>query len=420
MRSLTALVLFLLAAPAPEVRYFHFLRPIVLPPQSGGQACIVVDPSIFAHASPRLADLRVFQGETETPYVVRSDIPVVPEHQTAPILNLGSSDGKTVFDAAMPSGTYTDVQLELDGQNFLAAVAVSGSQTQTGGAQTKLGTYNIFDLTRQRLGRSTVIHLPASDFRFLHFQIAGSIAPASVKGLSITHSPKMQPDYVTVAQVTNGVLKGRDTVFKFEVQAHTPVDRVDILPGQKPANFNRNIEIKVTPEVAHPANEDSTTPAATTMSGGILRVHGVHEGQHIDEEQLTVAASETFNSLSKWQVAIVNHDDAPIEIKSVRLEMLERKLCFDAAASVGYVLYYGDFALAAPVYDYASLFEARPDAIVAHFGPEAANPVYQSRPDPRPFSEKHPALLWVALILVILILGLVALRSIKAAPPQPS
>jgi hypothetical protein len=53
-------------------------------------------------------------------------------------------------------------------------------------------------------------------------------------------------------------------------------------------------------------------------------------------------------------------------------------------------------------------------------GAETANPAYQPRPDLRPFTEKHPALLWMALILVMVLLGAVAIRSVKATQGKPS
>ncbi|HTP25185.1 MAG TPA: hypothetical protein VMK12_05915, partial [Anaeromyxobacteraceae bacterium] len=78
-----------------------------------------------------------------------------------------------------------------------------------------------------------------------------------------------------------------------------------------------------------------------------------------------------------------------------------------------YVLYYGDPALSAPRYDYATLFTEEPGAARATLGPELENPEYRPRPDERPFTERHPALLWVALVLVIALLGGIALRSAK-------
>ena len=221
MKLLAALALFFLAAPAPEIRYFQFERPVAMPAQASGQTCAVLDPSVFAHASAGLADLRLYQGTAETPYVVHSDVAVLPADQKISPINLGKTGGQTVFDAEMPDGTYSDIQLEVSGHDFLATVTVSGSQAEAGGPRTKLGSFTIFDLTRQRLGRSTVLHLPESDFHYLHFQIAGPIAPENVTGLSVTRQPKSQPKYVTVAETAKSTTKDRNSVFEFNVPAHT-------------------------------------------------------------------------------------------------------------------------------------------------------------------------------------------------------
>ena len=147
----------------------------------------------------------------------------------------------------------------------------------------------------------------------------------------------------------------------------------------------------------------------------------MQDGHRIDEERLAVSAPEAeFDDPAKWTITIDNHDDAPIQLTSVRLEMLERNVCFDATAGDVYTLFYGDSALAASVYDYAALFLFEQNPVAAQLGAETANPAYQPRPDERPFSERHPTLLWVALVLVIALLGAVALRSFKTAPANRS
>ena len=74
----------------------------------------------------------------------------------------------------------------------------------------------------------------------------------------------------------------------------------------------------------------------------------------------------------------------------------------------------------APQYDYATLFVPAANATAAQLGAETANPAYQPRPDMRPFTEKHPALLWIALVLVMVLLGAVAVRSVKATQGKVS
>jgi hypothetical protein len=192
-------------------------------------------------------------------------------------------------------------------------------------------------------------------------------------------------------------------------------------PGAQPSSFSRDVQVKVAPVARPPANDSTEPPRPFTVTGNILRVHSTQDGHRIDEEHLTIDAPQVnYDSPATWTVTIENGDDAPIQITSIQLEMTEHDLCFDAAAGAAYTLYYGDSALAAPQYDYAALFVPAANATTAQLGAETANPAYQPRPDTRPFTEKHPALLWMALILVMVLLGAVAIRSVKATQGKPS
>ena len=188
---------------------------------------------------------------------------------------------------------------------------------------------------------------------------------------------------------------------------------LSLFPEQR-ASFSRVVRVSASPVSQHPANDRTEPPATVASFGSLLRVHRVQDGHRIDEERLTLPAqSTTFESPTKWTVVIENGDDAPIQLGTVRLEMLERNLCFEASGGAAYTLYYGDAVLVAPRYDYASLFTAQVNPARAKVGPEKENADFQARPDDRPFTERHPILLWIALGLVILLLGTVALRSAK-------
>jgi len=253
----------------------------------------------------------------------------------------------------------------------------------------------------------------------LHFAIAGPVKPAQIGGLTVDRTAQSEPQYTAVAETSQMTQKGRDTVIQFTVPANVPVDRITFVPGGQPANFSRDVRVAVQPMPSRTSGEEEISPA-TSVYGNVLRVHGDHNGHRIDEEQLTVNVPGLSSGPagSQWTITIDNGDDPPIELKLVRLEMIQRKLCFDAAAGASYTLYYGDGALAAPRYDYARLFVAEKTPLDATLGPEQANPEYQERPDTRPFTERHPWLLWAALGVVILVLGAVALRTAKQAMPK--
>ncbi len=427
MKLKAAMVLLAVAAATPEVQYFRYERAIVpvaaarAAPPATAQECVPLDAGLYARAAPGLADVRLYRGtgsqSQETPYAIYEAEPVAAQTREIAALNVGSRGGETVFDAAMPEGKYSDVDVDVKAENFLATVSVSGRQAETGAAETKLGVYTIFDLTSQKLGRSTVLHLPESDFRYLHFAIAGPVKPEDVAGVTVERMSQGRQPYVTVAETGNVVQKGHESTVQFTLPAHVPVDRIEFVPGAQPANFSRAVTVKVAPAAVREMTEDEV-PRTAEGYGSVLRVHGTHDGRRIDEERLAIDAPyvDFSDAGTLWTVTIDNGDDAPLDLRAVRLEMAERKLCFDAVAGASYTLMYGDAALAAPRYDYATLFTPDTNAAQATPGPEQANPEYTARPDARPFTEKHPGLLWAALILVVLVLGGVALRTAKDTP----
>ena len=64
------------------------------------------------------------------------------------------------------------------------------------------------------------------------------------------------------------------------------------------------------------------------------------------------------------------------------------------------------------MYDYERLFVAADKPLTAQLGAETLNPGFQPPPEAdRPFTERHPEVLWIALIAVICALGVVALKS---------
>jgi len=402
-----------------------------------GQACAVLDGQIFPHAEPSLKDVRVFnaQGGTtrEVPYAITLSETVTEETQPARVLNLGMN-GKTsvVFDIEMPDRAYTDVMLDLVGQDFLATATVSGMDALGGGKTTALGVFTLFDLSSQRLSRDTTLPLQESTFRYLHVVLAVSPAPgargegqafvaspAMVVGAKVPPSREAQTVYSTVAStsvVTTGALaKARETRFDIALPLRVPVERVsfDIAPGFT-GNFSRDVRINASPVPASPLPEGTTLPVET-LTGNISRVHSVESGHKINEVQLSVPATlgSNLQTPAKVWVEVENGDDQPVPITAVRLEMRQRKLCFDTPASAaGLALYYGDPALAAPVYDYDRLFTPVDKPLAAELGAEELNVDFHPPPaEVKPFTERHPEVLWIGLIVVICVLGVVALKS---------
>jgi Protein of unknown function (DUF3999) len=412
------------ATPRPEAtdpQYLRYQRTITLH-NSSGQSCATIDPQIFPHAAPSLKDLRLTQDGHELPYAITLSEPQQPDSDTATIRNLGLRGRNIVFDLEMPNRPYTEIDLDLAGQDFLATASVSGTRDPNYANQTHLGDFTLFDLTTQHLSRSTSIHLQETSLPYLHIEL--SISPAAgtnaisptpealqkmVQGVTVPPSREAQSLYTTAARSSTITQRGRQSVATFTLPERIPIERVsfDLAPTYK-ANFSRDVHI-----TDHPDN--TANPASETLAGTILRVHLTQAGREVRQEQLSVPATlgSNMQSAATVQVAVENGDDTPLPIKAIRLEMRQRKICFDATGNQPLTLYYGDPALTAPQYDYARLFSPSGAIQTAQLGPEQSNPAYRARPDTRPLTDRHPHLLWIVLLIVICILAIVAIRSSK-------
>jgi hypothetical protein len=298
---------------------------------------------------------------------------------------------------------------------------VSGSR-KPGEPGTFLGSFTLFELSGQRLGASTSLPLAESNFPFLHVDLSAAAAPGTnafkaapemVTGAEVPPSREAQTVYTTVAETTEIVQRDQSSVATLAVPAHVPAERVSFTmqPGDK-TNFSRTVE--VFPQSIRPP--ESRIKFEPERFGGVIsRVRLTEGGREIRQESLAIVETIASNARmpAKVEVEVENGDDKPLAIRAVRLEMRERKICFDAPGQP-VTMYYGDAKLVSPVYDYSRLFQPVEAAGAASLGPEMENPSYVARAEqPQSLTERHPEILWVALLAVVSVLGVVAFRSAK-------
>lgn len=147
-------------------------------------------------------------------------------------------------------------------------------------------------------------------------------------------------------------------------------------------------------------------------------IYRFRQGESL-RESLHIVFPEVFARF--WRIELVNASDQ--SLPNVRLELtgLPRGLTFPAEPSHSYRLLYGNHKAASTQYDFARVF-GRPEKkvlLLAELGPEELTANYA---DPRPFTERHPNLLWFALAIAVVLLGYAALRALRApnsVTPQP-
>jgi hypothetical protein len=402
----------------PTISYFKYQRPVES--AGAGQHYLVVDETVWSHARPDLGDLRFFAGDTETPYTLQVERGGLEQNrQPVRVLQQASVGGKTQFLIDMSGITeYDHVFLNLTTKDFVAHAQVEGQDDPHGRQWAGLGGNVLYDFSKENLGSNSMLRLPRATYRYLRVTIDGPVKPADVTGATSEMRQEEKPVWRNVtAQYKTGAppktsvndygrprtQPGKYSFLTFDVPANVPVERLvfEIDPAQ--ANFRREVEIQ--DDKGHGIG-----------SGEINRIHMVRSGRKIDSEQREVSFSST--GPGTIVVAIYNGDDPPLKVTGARLLQHERRVYLNATGTGPLTLYYGDPKLESPVYDYAKLFQRESGAVAARLGPEAENAGYTGRPDERSWSDRHPALLWIAIVAAVAVLGALALRSIKTAAAQ--
>jgi Protein of unknown function (DUF3999) len=397
--NLGMLAVFLIASPS--ISFFKYQRP-VQSTQTGGQHYAVVDDTLWQHTRADLDDVRLYSGPNEIPFALTIERGSSgPEQKPLRILQPGTVGGKTQFLLDMAAAPeYDRVQLTLATENFVAHARVEGQDDPHGKQWATLGITTLYDLTEEKLGHNSTLQIPLSTYKYLRVTVDSSVKPSDVLQASAGETRAEKAVWRDVSRVTGGEQKGRETVFKFDVPNNVPAERISFTVEPAQRNFQRSVEVQ-------------DNKGRVLGTGEISRIHLLRNGQKIDVEETSLAVR--FTGPGTVQVLVHNGDDLPLKFVDASLQQYERRIYFEGEVGGTILLYYGDEKLSAPVYDYRKLFQTDANADRLTLGAEILNAAYTGRPDERQWSERHPAVLWAAILAAVLLLGGLSYRSLKSA-----
>ncbi len=389
------------ATPGPALSYFTNVRDIRIS-QPGQPNYFVVDEEIWSHARPDLSDLRIFDGEAQVQYALTEQRAGTSSHEeVARILNLGKVGDRTEFDLDMGQiAEYDRIRLQLDAKNFVVTASLAGSNALGRRPATQLPPATLYDFTREELGANYVLKLPASSFRYLHVQLSAGISPQQVKAATVYNLQETKASWSGVGSCGTPTQMLRTTVINCEWPLRVPLDRVRFQVDPKQINFRRAVTL-------------TESADRYESSGEITRVRLNRAGTTVVSEEMDVRVEGQTSG--RITITVDNGDNPPLAIAAVQLLSVERRVYFDPQEKSQLRLYYGDPKLVAPVYDFAHFFHADPAAVRAELGPGTHNQVYTGRPDDRPWSEQHKAVLWVAMLVAVAVLAALAIRGLKGS-----
>lgn len=399
MRPVLFLVIILAAGYDAAIPYFSKSRGVnVQSPDR--QNYFAVDPGIWKSARSDLADLRLYDGQTQVPYALVTETGGSSnEESPARILNLGKVGDHTEFDLDVRGlNEYGRVRLDLEAKNFINNARVQGRRDLVERGSTDLGSSTLYDFSNEGLGSNFVVKFAQASFPYLHVRLAPGISPRQVRNAYVSNYSEIKSAWTQAgncAQVAGGA---RQTAFSCSLFQGMPVERLAFEVPAGAVNFNRTVVVS-----GEKGNE--------LARGSISRVRVSRAGQSVVSEELAVRLN--YRHGDQLQVIIENGDDAPLPVQQVRPLAVERRIYFDPKGKTELTLYYGDRKLSGPSYDYQKFFQPTADAARAQLNSEAANPEFSGRPDDRPWSERHNALLWTAMLMAVAFLGALALRGLR-------
>jgi hypothetical protein len=398
------LVVALAAGPAqPDPKYFQQVCDVAA--ADTAQTYVSITPQIWRNATSDLRDLRLYDGTTQVPYLLTpgSGEEVRGTEQNATVLNLGRVNGETQFVLDTRQGdtraAYDTVNLKLrdDTPDFVTSARIEGFE-HFGDTPVDLGRSTLFKLEREKLGANLAVKFHPAVFRYVRISIP-KLDPHAITGAHV-FSPGTTFGWMEVPVSIAASVHGQDSIYEWDTVDTVPVGRVEFA-STATKDFWRRVDLQGERGYA-------------IASGAIWSIASRDNTERSTNFELLVPGEARSKH---FKLIVHNGDDMPLQM-TIRTAYRERRLYFTPQHAGTLRLYFGDADLERPTYDYAHTQAPVANAKLANIGAVMSNPAYVSRPDQRPWTERHPAVLWIALGIAVLGLGAVALKSLTGTREQ--
>ncbi len=386
-------------------RHWKYFRSIDLPPTSAPRlVAMLVPEQVYTRAQSHLADLRIIDNRgREVPYAMitftgSSRTTFLPSHHSA---------------SYYVPGSYTDFLLDLGPRprrcNFLIVTAKATAANLAVVAQIDSSddgyhwrqvrkSAALFGSQALNASPTPILHFPETTARFLRVRIYYRKGKFAIRTMAAGNELKTPADRIAVTGLLAPVHSSipRASLWQISLHGPLPVDEVDF--GTTEPGFSRRVLV---------FSNRNGRDWSLAGQGIISRVR--HYGE--TKSKLSVGFRPVRSPL--WRVEVENESDPPLANVRLRLSMTPQRIVFRQLPGRQYWLLYGESIVLKPRYELAqtvgrSALHAAP--LLATAGARQSN---RDWIDPRPWTEKHPAVLWVATILAGLLLALAALRAVR-------
>ena len=386
--------------------------------RAGALNYITVGPDVLTHSAANISDLRILDElGTEAPYVLRTSIGVAKtESWLATIRENSFVPGKytqLVLDLGVYPRFHNAVKLDTPESDFILWVEVDASDDA-----------RIWRIVKERAPISRFRHATSpwegnqtvnyseNNARYLRVQIRQPENQFPVTGAAVFPSSLAQKEIVPEQRIMlqgsrgpYGTTSTGDSEWGLDLgSGQSPVSSLEFTTDQE--EFYRCVSVT------------TSVDGKQYWEGGTFgEIYRYMEGSHRIEKLSVPINSYSFSGNRYWHVEVKNLNDEPLSNVKLSVFMVPKLILFRPAAGHSYRLAYGNEKAQSPSYDLQRTLRisAAEETFADQLGPEQENAAYQ---DPRPFSERHPAVLWGSLAVAVLLLGYTALRTMRTPPAQ--
>jgi uncharacterized protein DUF3999 len=379
----------------------------------------VVTLEVLDKAREDLADLRLVDaGGREIPHAVRIRKEVDDAAQVEGRLfnqaNVGTNASEVSVDLGDDPGEHNKVEIETEGMNFRRQVEIEGSDSASGWRT--LASDVIYSFASQTSTvRSNHVSYPTSRYKYLRVRVFSDKPredqPPVIKGVTVSKGIREKGENTSWdVSVSSAQLLRHDSApassWTIDLGARVPCDRLLVIVQDE--SFSRPFEVEV---VDDPQN------IRLVASGELRRRLG-------EKQQPLTITFEGEQYARKLRLLVTDYNNPTLTISSARASAPVRQLFFELKepAAQPLRLFFGNVKAAAPHYDFEKELSTRlaTSPARATISSLVSNPDF--RPEPLPFTERLPWLIYLVLTVSSLALAAIlfslARSAIRMRPPS--
>jgi hypothetical protein len=398
-----------LALPADlpdKWRWWRYSRAVqTLATEGDAPAEVSLPWDMYPHCQPGCEDVRIVNSNgQEVPYVLqaRGAPRNLQEHAARLIENsfVAGQYTQVIGDLGDSHPNYDQVKVETSRPDFIvwAQVALSNDAKNWRIVEARAP---IARFRSRAVDGTQTIPFRGLSSRYIRVRIADPSAQFPVNGISVLNEEYQgaQTRNVAVAFTEEKSTDPTASTYRTTLASlNQPISELQIATDT--AEFYRAVRI---------SGSNDGQEWSYWGSGVVYRYHQ----RGTSRELLRLEFPETTGN-KFLRVEVINGDDQALANLRLLLSAVPRALTFKQAAGQQYRLVYGNEKAFRPQYDLGQYFDSglsKPVYRVLALGPEEETGNYR---DPRPFTERHPELLWSALGAAILLIGLTAIKALRS------